>query len=70
MEAQEALDLLTLAQVETNIDNISAAIAFGLNPPFKKSAVSYLRTSPVFAGKTLKGTLLPFPFRDCDWILL
>ena len=32
MEAQEALDLLTLAQVETNIDNISAAIAFGLNP--------------------------------------
>jgi len=36
MEVQEALDLLTLAQVETNIDNMSAAIAFGLNPPLQE----------------------------------
>ena len=47
MEAQEALDLLTLAQVETNIDNISAAIAFGLNPrPLEISCAAHHQFSP------------------------
>ena len=47
MEAQEALDLLTLAQVETNIDNISAAIAFGLNPrPQEISCAAHHQFSP------------------------
>lgn len=40
MEAQA----VTQAQVETKIDNLSAATAFGLNPPIKKSAVAYLWT--------------------------